>query len=1820
MPSTNESTDDIQPQGAPSLFSGMVPAQVALNELRLRLLDLSGRNRLVNFKHSPGKSLQFVHNSIEGVFRRLTEQSGRVTVAPVPEPGRVEWVVKNGRSARPESKDFAARLGINTSYTVNLQDPESPKLSISSAEVQTLFYAEDLGKHCRKLEREAKLAIEETGSNMLYLVLGFLEFPEAPGSDKMYLAPLLCVPVALSRTDEGQYSTFHLSYTGEELADNLSLREKLKRDFGLNLPEYNEESGNSVVDYLDAVRKAFASQPEWHVRRMMSLTLLSFANMLLVRDLDPALWPNKEGLSSLLDHPLVKQVFEGKAASGESQYAEEYSIDEHPKSNLPLIYDADSSQHSALIDVMEGQNRVIEGPPGTGKSQTITNLIAAGLRSGKKILFVAEKMAALEVVRSRLTLAGLDPFVLELHSNKTSKKRILEDIATRINMRASGSYDLPDLLARQEEKRAELKAYADLVNTQIGNALGLTLHQVMWRCERHRLKAKEGATAVQHLDYIAASRTTPTQLSALADKLRYLANQQELIGVYGPAHPLWGFFPEELRPEDDITVQRVLRDYAVRFAEFSSSASCAATLLGSATINLRAQGSEQLLTLLASIAPADSNEIDFGLLPALFSDADPQGQASLVVLQDVQTCINEIVKSEDLIRRNLLSIVPASAELCTRAFTVVKEMANLGVSGMGQDDLRVLMDTLSGAATNGRTSLERLASVASRSSLPFDSSRAHVQALHAIVTAAAAARAELLDYRHSGLYQPGAQTKLRQAKAELNHIQERQTQLEALFYLDTMPAEEELVAAVRTLREGDTWYRVFQGRWRQALSLHKRLEKKKSKKTGAERLRELELLLELNHAVLAWNSDMTLQAAAGPHFKGKQTPLDALLECADWVSQSRDVLEGADVPKSVFDPVTEERGIVTRLASQSVVVDEAVNVLSLLEATNEEHMQGALPWSRTEGCLWSDRLQTVDNAVALMRGALDFMVEHLHPGASADSGLAALSASRDLASVEGRLAAHEDGAALLGNRLKGRQTQLDSAFGAHTYGALIKKAKLPPRIEGVLISGDCVENHRRLMTYTDGINKGWQALADFSEAMTRLGRFDASAWVDPADKPTSEYAAQLANKTQHAADSLGGLLVWTQYIGARTEVRAQGLDGFLEKLESGAVNGTELEHAFIYRFFATLAKGVFDSVPALKQFSGVRHSAVRRDYAELDKQVIKLRGQDVARECRAKSKPPVGRHSARVDEKTEMKLLEHLIPQQRPRVPVRQLMRRAGVAIQELKPCFMMGPQAVAQYLVPGLLHFDIIVMDEASQLRPEQAIGAIARGTQLVVVGDPKQLPPTSFFSRMASVEEDDSGLGQLATLEAESILDVCISHFQPVRTLRWHYRSHHDSLIAFSNQRFYRGDLVVFPSPYPKSKSLGLSYQYVGDGVYENQMNHVEARRVVEAAVEHILQRPHDSLGIVTLNIKQRDLVAELLEARLPSLPEAAKFKEKWDAEAMGLFIKNLENVQGDERDCIFISTTFGKAKDTDVVRQNFGPISREGGWRRLNVLFTRARKSVTVFSSMRPEDIVSDNRTPEGTRALRDYLEFARDGVLPMNSETGLPPDSDFEIAVMDVLRNKGYEVTPQLGVAGFRIDLAVKHPVHGSGYLAAIECDGASYHSGVSVRDRDRIRQEILESLGWKDRIWRIWSTDWFRNPLAETARLLQFLDELRARPIAEELVVKAPVKAPVFDYDSLQVPSKGSPETPVNEELVFDEDEEDLEVQVGDLVTYAPVGEPDSPLQVRLTMRQTDPKSGLIAETTPLGSILIGANAGELVVLRVPGQAPQAFVIQSIRRH
>ena len=685
---------------------------------------------------------------------------------------------------------------------------------------------------------------------------------------------------------------------------------------------------------------------------------------------------------------------------------------------------------------------------------------------------------------------------------------------------------------------------------------------------------------------------------------------------------------------------------------------------------------------------------------------------------------------------------------------------------------------------------------------------------------------------------------------------------------------------------------------------------------------------------------------------------------------------------------------------------------------------------------------------------------------------------------------------LLADKFYGLRTNVTEAIEVLVLGQDFDRLDIEPSIKEKLKSGHPVEQAQLIILALEKILLGLNKVTEFETKLNSFGHFNLDIWVDAKTEDDSiQFANKLNNKIKAALKDVEMLVPWSLYVMRRKEANEFGLTSFAVQMENEEILPDQLADHYAYTTYATIVREVFRLMPQLGQFSGLKHNQIKEEFKRLDKEVIRLRGKAIGAQCHQGVHLKAGRNGARVDDKTEMVLLNYLLPQQRPRMPVRKMLTKAGTSIQSLKPCFMMGPQAVAQYLTPGVIKFDLVIMDEASQLRPEEALGAIARGSQLVVVGDPKQLPPTSFFSRINQAGDDDE---QYTTTDAESILDVCAGHFQPIRTLRWHYRSQHHSLIAFSNQNFYRNNLIIFPSPYGQSNSLGVRATYLAEAIYDNQTNLKEAQRVVDAVVEHILHRPSDSLGVVTLNIKQRDLIAELLDERLRTVPEADKYREEWALVVQPLFIKNLENVQGDERDSIIISTTFGKPPGSNVVRQNFGPISRQGGWRRLNVLFTRARKSIAIYTSLRPEDIIMDGTTPEGTKALRNYLEYARTGLLTVAENTNLEPDSDFEVAVINILRARGFEVTPQLGVAGYRIDIAVKHPDAPGTYLAAIECDGASYHSALSIRDRDRIRQEILESLGWRGRIWRIWSTDWFRAPRQETEKLITFLVDTKKK--------------------------------------------------------------------------------------------------------------------------
>jgi very-short-patch-repair endonuclease len=427
-----------------------------------------------------------------------------------------------------------------------------------------------------------------------------------------------------------------------------------------------------------------------------------------------------------------------------------------------------------------------------------------------------------------------------------------------------------------------------------------------------------------------------------------------------------------------------------------------------------------------------------------------------------------------------------------------------------------------------------------------------------------------------------------------------------------------------------------------------------------------------------------------------------------------------------------------------------------------------------------------------------------------------------------------------------------------------------------------------------------------------------------------------------------------------------------------------------------------------------------------------------------------------------------------------------GEALTRLAPCMLMSPLSIAQYLPPEQALFDLVIFDEASQIAPWDAIGSIARGKQVVIAGDPRQMPPTSFFGRSAPGTDDD------VEEDMESILDECLAAGIPSHSLSWHYRSRHESLIAFSNHRYYDSNLITFPAAVTRESAV--EWRRV-QGVYskgKGRTNQAEAEAIVQEVVRRLTDpkfvAAKRTLAVVTLNSEQQKLVEDLLDRARQRFPQIEPFFAEDLAEPV--VVKNLETVQGDERDLIMLGIGYGPTEPgANTMSMNFGPLNRDGGWRRLNVAVTRARQEMLVFTSFEPSMIDLNRTSARAVRDLKHFLEFADRGPRALaeavrGSVGGF--ESPFEEAVAQGLARKGWMVVPQIGVSRFRIDLGIVHPDRLGDYLVGVECDGATYHSAATARDRDKVRSAILQGLGWK--LLRVWSTEWWVDKEGALERL------------------------------------------------------------------------------------------------------------------------------------
>jgi len=586
---------------------------------------------------------------------------------------------------------------------------------------------------------------------------------------------------------------------------------------------------------------------------------------------------------------------------------------------------------------------------------------------------------------------------------------------------------------------------------------------------------------------------------------------------------------------------------------------------------------------------------------------------------------------------------------------------------------------------------------------------------------------------------------------------------------------------------------------------------------------------------------------------------------------------------------------------------------------------------------------------------------------------------------------------------------------------------------------------------------------------------------------SSASVSEIKNRITEILTHLHQCHGWAAFENIHQKVKASFASEILDWIASGQVSLSNISPCFERAFYQRWLSDVFESRPQLREFHAVTHEQRIKEFQELDKKILLQNRRNITSTLRSHLQ-----RSLQTPEISQQMLdLRSQLRRQRGIMPLRVLMKRCFNVINAIKPCFMMSPQTVAQLLEKDRAKFDLVIFDEASQLPTEDAVGAIIRGDQLVVVGDPKQLPPTNFFAvanGQVNVERDEDG--ELVFQESESILEEVQNSGVPSSRLRWHYRSSNESLITFSNVRFYESDLFTFPSNETDAYQSGLTFEYVENGVYEGKgLNAVEARRVADAVVKLFKNYPNDSIGVGTFNLRQQLAILDELEIRRREDPSLEKLFDRSVDEPF--FVKNLENIQGDERDTILLSVTYAKALDGRL-RYNFGPLNAENGWRRMNVLTSRARKRMTVFSSIRSEDIHLEETTSKGAELLHSFLRYAEHRLLDSEHiSASAETDSPFEYEVYQELTRRGLRLQPQVGVSGYKIDLGVFDDEVTDRFVCGIECDGVSYHSSETARDRDRLRQQVLERRGWT--IHRVWSTDWFKDREGQISRLLNSID-------------------------------------------------------------------------------------------------------------------------------
>ena len=1690
-----------------------------------KLLDLSLRNNLLNFKSRKAVTLE------------------------APDPARLEDLLAEGHNLKllprtdlMEGRDPRSRT-IHDEREQEDSRRERAREALERKEVFLKLEVEPMEAMLVDLYRTARSTLQEGGSNTLYLAFGFLVWTRdkiAAGTDvrnaRRYRAPLLMLPVTLER--RSARSGFTLTAYDDAPQFNPTLLEMLRQDFRLDLgirdeELVHEEGSLDVAGLLRKVSKGIKDIAGWEVTDDVVLSTFSFAKYLMWKDL-------RDRSDELKQSPVVRHLIDSPRASYPSgtPFPEPRRLDAEllPQATFcPLPHD--SSQLAAVVSAVRGKDFVLIGPPGTGKSQTIANLIAQCLAERKRVLFVSEKMAALDVVYRRLRDIGLGEFCLELHSSKARKTEVLSQL--KHAWEAQGEVDPETWKARAEqlsELRGRLNGYVE------------RLHH------RHR----NGLTAFEAIGKVTRNPDSPTL------RLRWPSadshDGRELQGL----HDLAAELDTCLQPLVDIGLQshalsHIRRsDWSPRWASDLKEAATALFRAGEALDRAARQFIDEggllssptlsplpltrpartALEMLARILPhAHGRNWRFILRPDAETIAQSliRGAGHLKQYRDAMGRLpaawpRETIDSVQAGLRLIASIGETRAALSRpwpETVCADVEKAADNVAEYREHEQRLSVRYRPEAL---RLELKRLRqdwASSQKGIWPFKTLRRRTveKALHGVTEDEAEPTDIGADLEHLA--------RMRACRSALRNAEALGAATGGLWQdlktdLDRLLAARRCQLAITRALKGQTWED-------EGLEL---VASGQCGETMAEDLKRLRTLARLQTNLGRLDPLATATAGIWSGLETDTEVADAIARLQLAVHSARDGRAWSD---EGFQPIDDSRA-----GLQAIETLRTLRELKAegqrLDVLEQQEKLGA----NSEG-LWAGLNTALDE--------VDMAVRACKPLRQAMGVLTAASRGVD-SDKPGRIdlaLAHllGEGNALLGPRgaigqaaavLKAKAAPFEEALGrylelwqtpAGQQAALSAEPARGVTTEtpaGSDAAATQVLTEARMVTETQAVT-GTEAIA--------TARAVPAAPADSAAQAIRDAAP--AAVTEHCRTFLAllpRLPQWCGWLRVREHALATGLAPLVAAIEAGWIEPGRVHEAFEIDYCRWWLETVVDGDEVLRTFLSNQHERRIHDFRALSDTFTDLTRQWVrAQLCAGIPSPKDTNLGSR---NSEWGLLNREFQKKRAHLPLRELMSRTPTAVATLTPCLLMSPLSIAQYLPANTGLFDVVVFDEASQIPVWDAIGAMARGKQVIMVGDPKQLPPTNFFDRA----ESDDGDGDFDVEgDMESILDECLGANIPTISLDWHYRSRHESLIAFSNRQYYENKLITFPSPVTDDRAV--SFHLVGNGIYEkgsSRTNPNEARSLVGDLVARLkspgFKESKLTIGVVTFNSQQQGLIEDLLDAARRDDPALEHHFQQSLLEP--IFVKNLENVQGDERDIMYFSLTYGPTL-AGTVSMNFGPLNKQGGERRLNVAVTRARQELRVFSSLRPDQIDLSRTQAIGVRHLKHFMEFAQRGprafAEAVSGSVG-GYESPFEEAVAIALGSRGWQVHPQVGVSGFRIDLGVIDEDAPGRYLAGVECDGATYHRSATAQDRDKVREQVLRGLGWS--IVRIWSTDWWRDPAGTAERVDGQLRELlverrEAREAAAAADAAEAAEAAVVEATSIETDTPGRPEERANTE-------------------------------------------------------------------------------------